>query len=282
MPSTGSFVPLGNYAYIQRATTVASETSTDPTVIVIFGWMSAKLGHLHKYTEVYQEMYPQATLILVRSELSFFLTSTSALETHFKPVIEALEALGCLEDGQRILTHTFSNGGSFHLLAFARMLASKAVDMQTPRPPSAMVIDSSPGGADLASAQRALTVSVRNSLLRLLAKGFVRLAYCFLWAIGQISRRPNPVHAMAAGLRRPCVLPWIDGRSPRLYVYSKADDMVPWADIEENIARSTSDGLDVRRLRFEDSAHVAHARVHPEEYWAAVRTLWADACLVHN
>ncbi|KAJ6553576.1 hypothetical protein DFH09DRAFT_1366190 [Mycena vulgaris] len=280
--SAGSFLPLGRHAFIQRAASSPSTPDDTPTVIVIFGWMSAKLSHLHKYSAMYRKIYPHATLILVRSELSYIWATTSMLKARFRPVVEALEALGCLENRQRILTHTFSNGGSLHVLALARMLSSVPVDTQTLRPPSALIIDSSPGGDSLDRIQLALTSSIRNILLKLIANGFVRLVYCFLWIVGHLLRRPSPVQVIMAGLRRPRVLPWIDERSPRLYIYSKADEMVPWADVEENAAAAASEGLDVRRLRFDNSAHVAHARIHPEEYWAAVRNIWADACRGKN
>lgn len=51
-----------------------------------------------------------------------------------------------------------------------------------------------------------------------------------------------------------------------------------------NVVRRSSvdvvglDGLDVRRVCFEKSPHVAHARFYPEQYWTAVREVWTDAC----
>ncbi|KAF8206846.1 hypothetical protein K438DRAFT_449121 [Mycena galopus ATCC 62051] len=99
-----------------------------------------------------------------------------------------------------------------------------------------------------------------------------------MWIFGQILNKPSPVLVMMAALRNPRVLPWIDERTPRLYLYSKVDEIVPMADVEVHAARSASEGLDVRKLCFDTSAHVAHARVYPEEYWGSVKRVWADAC----
>ncbi|KAJ7760634.1 hypothetical protein DFH07DRAFT_816203 [Mycena maculata] len=285
--SVGSFTPLGHHAFIQRlASSPSSPSSNDPTVILIFGWMSAKLAHLHKYTTMYNQIYPDAIIILVRSHLSIFWKSGSALDARFKPVIEVLKALGCLENRQRILTHSFSNGGSFHLLELDRILSSRKkidTDGQTPQtPPSALIIDSSPGGDTLDKLQLAVTSPLKSLVLRFLANLFIRLVFCVWWTRDQLLRRPSPIHKMMRALRRPRVLPWLDARSPRLYVYSKMDEMVPWRDVEEHAAQSAGDGLDVRLVCFEESPHVAHARVYPEEYWAAVRKVWADACAVRN
>ncbi|KAJ6468307.1 hypothetical protein C8R45DRAFT_837987, partial [Mycena sanguinolenta] len=250
-------------------------------VILIFGWMSAQLAHLHKYTAMYREIYPNATIILVRSPLSLFWTSASGLASglsRYAPLLAALEALGCLDDRQRILTHSFSNGGGFHLIALSKMLPPKI--FQSPRSPSALIIDSAPGGDTLDKAMRAVTSPLKNTLIRLLASGVVVFYYCIMWTVGRIVSRPSPIAAMMTALRNPRVLPWIDERSPRLYIYSKADQMVPSVDVEAHAARCAREGLDVRKVCFDKSAHVTHARVYPEEYWAAVRSLWTDASQV--
>ena len=65
--------------------------------------------------------------------------------------------------------------------------------------------------------------------------------------------------------------------TPRLYLYSQADEMVPWTEVEEHAEEARKAGLDVRMERFEGSPHVAHARTDPERYWGAVKKVWEDA-----
>ncbi|KAJ7732139.1 hypothetical protein B0H16DRAFT_1893125 [Mycena metata] len=272
------FTPLGRHAYIQVPTADSVPSSlTDPTVVIIFGWMSAKLSHLHKYTAIYREIWPGATIILVRSHLSVFWSPPSVLKARFKPVIEVLTALGCLEKRQRILTHTFSNGGAFHLKEFAKMFPSTAA-ADGPRPSSAFIIDSAPGGDTLAKLMLAVVSPIKNVWIGRLVQCAVVIIYGLWWIVGHLLRQPNPIQAMMNALQNPRVVPWIDGCTPRLYVYSKADVMVPWADIEEHAAQSASQGLPVQRLCFEKSPHVAHARVYPEAYWTAVKNTWDAAC----
>ncbi|KAK7032750.1 hypothetical protein R3P38DRAFT_2918692 [Favolaschia claudopus] len=279
MASLAGWASLGQQAFIQRAASSSPSDSTDPKVIVIFGWMSAKLSHLHKYTVQYRELYPFSTIVLVRSTLSLFWTSAGGTEARFRPVIAALEALECFDDHQRILTHSFSNGGGLHVATLAKMISAR-----TPRTlrsgPSALVIDSAPGGASLQKTMTAVTAPIRNKFLKRLAKGGFVLWWFFMMLLGRLLNRPQPLVAMMKALRNPRLLPWIDERSPRLYIYSNADQMVPAADVEEHAAQSASEGLDVRQLRFDKSAHVEHARVYPGEYWAAIQKLWTDACQV--
>jgi hypothetical protein len=58
---------------------------------------------------------------------------------------------------------------------------------------------------------------------------------------------------------------------PRLYVFSKADELVPYGDVQVHAEDARKKGYaEVRQVLFEDSAHCAHAMAHKDEYWGAV------------
>ncbi|KAJ3510688.1 hypothetical protein NLJ89_g4526 [Agrocybe chaxingu] len=131
--ANSGIVPIGKGIYLSRKPKddidVESEVAA-PTVILLFGWMGAQLPHLLKYIKVYDELYPQATKIVIRSEASFFWTIKKRKNAYLAPVVEALEALGCLPPRKsssalvrngtidpvlpppkpRVLVHVFSNG----------------------------------------------------------------------------------------------------------------------------------------------------------------------------
>lgn len=69
--------------------------------------------------------------------------------------------------------------------------------------------------------------------------------------------------------------------SPRLYLYSHADAIIPSADVEAAIAADRARGLDVSTVCFEASDHVAHYRAHPEEY-ARACTQFVNRCLARS
>ncbi|KAJ7056737.1 hypothetical protein C8F01DRAFT_1154732 [Mycena amicta] len=283
------YTPLGKHAFMYRppdsAEFTASDDATqaaDPTLVFVFGWMAARRSHLLKYTETYRTLYPGATIIVLRSHLSFFFVSRAILAERFHPVIEVLEALGCFEGQQRILTHSFSNGGSLHILALNRLLASKQ-KVTTPIPPSALIIDSSPGGTSIYRIVLALVSPIQNKPIRLLSRLLATIVLSLLYIVlGVLLRRPSAIERMISTLSQRRLLPWLDTdahtQSPRLYVYSKRDEMVPWRDIEKHFTECERAGMDVRKVRFEGSPHVAHARMYPKEYWGAVRKVWEDAC----
>jgi len=59
----------------------------------------------------------------------------------------------------------------------------------------------------------------------------------------------------------------------KLYLYSKADAMIGWRDVEINAKEADAKGWVVKRVRFEKSRHVNHLTEDPERYWAAVQGL---------
>lgn len=63
--------------------------------------------------------------------------------------------------------------------------------------------------------------------------------------------------------------------TPRTYVFSQADDLIHWRDIEDHAA-DAADRLGVTSMlvRYKGSGHCAHTREDEECYWNAVRRTW--------
>lgn len=61
----------------------------------------------------------------------------------------------------------------------------------------------------------------------------------------------------------------------RAYVYSEADEFVDHRAVEEHAEYAEVNGyVVVRRDKFLNSQHVAHARSDPDRYWSLVRNTW--------
>ncbi|KAL0578075.1 hypothetical protein V5O48_003893, partial [Marasmius crinis-equi] len=133
-PALKNFVSIGKGVYLRRAAqdVTTRQDPRAPNVILIFGWMAAKIGHLQKYTSIYEEMYPDATQVVVRNEPIFFISREPTRQALLQPVVEVLDSLGCLSTSAkgkylangngtsngstpssvpapRILVHSFSN-----------------------------------------------------------------------------------------------------------------------------------------------------------------------------
>ncbi|KAF5354407.1 hypothetical protein D9758_010743 [Tetrapyrgos nigripes] len=288
--NSAEFVSIGKDIYLRPVDKAASITanSSGPEVILVFGWMGAKLPHIHKYTKKYEQLYPAATQILIRSEPSYFMSFPWTRRALLRPVVKTLQALGHVPSSPqsklmpqpRILVHSFSNGGSLQMLALGQLLQSQGVTpelYQNAKVSSALIIDSCPGGESLSSAIKVFAQFFPNPLLRLPITAIMVFLYAirvirtgFFGTVPMFTRLKN-------ALVEPSILPWFDENTPRLYVYSRTDELVPFDEVSAHVVRARGAGQNVREEVFDRSPHVAHARTDPVRYWSVVQELWTSA-----
>lgn len=171
-------------------------------------------------------------------------------------------------------------GGSLHLILLASILRSLS-PAGWPKflrcPASALIIDSSPGGRSLRNIINAFVAQVRNPLIRTFLAIFALGLYGLDLALFKLFGVTRRIDHIEEQLLNPSLLPWMAKDTPRLYFFSKKDDMVPWEEVKAHTEKAREAGLAVRTELFEDSPHVAHARKDPERYWIAVQNLWGEA-----
>ncbi|KAI5831849.1 hypothetical protein K523DRAFT_268943 [Schizophyllum commune Tattone D] len=256
---------------------IVKETS-DPDLIILCGWMGAKLSHLHKYSHVYHEWYPNATILLIQSEPAFFFKPNSWNEQMLIPAAEVIESFATADaTPPRILAHSFSNGGSSQLCTLGSLLRSRSRS-PTSAAASALIVDSAPATGTLGTAIRAFAGLIPNPIVRFavsaVVASFWSFNHYFLFPVFGVL----PVgEKLKADLCRPDVLPWMGKGSERLYVHSKTDELVGWEEVREHVERVREKGIKVREVLLERAPHVALARANPELYWGAVKELWTDA-----
>ncbi|PFH51089.1 hypothetical protein AMATHDRAFT_59790 [Amanita thiersii Skay4041] len=280
-----AFTVIGDGVLIKRPLNVSQQDETRPTLIIIFGWMGAKLPHLQKYTAGYDQLYPNATQILVRCEAVSFWMPEWMKRNSLHSVIQSLEALGCItkdstssngtNQKHRILVHVFSNGGCVQLLTLRRQLGSYQTANTSS---SAIIFDSCPGSGSLDVSKRAFASVVRFAPLRVLVTFCLYIFYFISFIRRKLFGVPTFFERMRIQLAKASILPWLHKGSPRLYVYSKKDDLIPWMDVEAHAQDAEACCQDVRMERYETSMHVAHIRQDPERYWRAIQELWNAAC----
>ncbi|TFK63304.1 hypothetical protein BDN72DRAFT_882181 [Pluteus cervinus] len=297
------FVSIGQDVYLSRPVTSIPNEARDPTVIIIFGWMGAQPSHLKKYTAVYEELYPSSTQVLVRCHWSTFWTTQVALRNRVMPVLELLEDRGCipvrvkLDDFSSVLVHVFSFGGLYQLHALHQLIALRhsvlpmmpsASSYATPR--AALILDSSPTYGGLASAIRSFTAAIKNPVVWCIIVAFLCLDHWIrqLLIFLRILPKGDWIYRICMAFNTPSVrastpqgrsatfIPWMTQDAPRLYLYSRKDELVAFRDVERHAAEAkAAAGLrDVRLETFEDTPHVAHATKYPDRYWGAVKDLW--------
>ncbi|KAA1467162.1 hypothetical protein DENSPDRAFT_832139, partial [Dentipellis sp. KUC8613] len=262
-------------------------------LVIIFGWMSAQVPHLLKYTQEYEKLYPYATQIVVRSEPSFFFKGRAAQEAQAEPLIDCLEQIGYLEpqgkslaapvQHPRILVHAFSNGGASQAVLLSDVLKTRSLAAPTSSVrsiPSALILDSTPGNSKLSTAVTAFTVQIRNPLLRYPTMLFMAVGLAFIFVYTSLLGHERTIDVLRRRLLDPALFPWTHQETPRLYVYSEHDKLVPCDSVRAHVREAKGRGYEVAVEEFGDSAHVAHARTDPKRYWAAVKSIWERAVIV--
>jgi len=147
---------------------------------------------------------------------------------------------------------------------------------------SALIFDSAPGQPTLKNGITAFSHSIPRGLSFIFKPLLVTwLSLTGVWAFVRrsILRRPNEWETLFGRLSAPNLLPWFTAKTPRLYFYSKADQLVEWKPLQAHIGQVKQElgsGGVVREEMFEQTPHVAHARVYPQRYWSAVRKLWDE------
>ncbi|CAG7849780.1 SubName: Full=Uncharacterized protein {ECO:0000313/EMBL:CCA74862.1} [Serendipita indica DSM 11827] len=263
--------------FVQGNESARPVDSTDPSLILIFGWMDGKLAHVAKFSAGYRVMFPYSNQIVVQSRADLFILPKFVLRNRLRPILPLLRNLGVVGSAptkHRILVHALSNGGACQLNYLSQILKKEATNVIT----SAMVLDSTPGGDDIRSAIYVFNHTIANPILR----------WVFLFAIGIVQAvavllRLVPVRMhdiIRKAICSPNWLPWTNKTTPFLYVYSKTDRSVPYKQVQAHTEKAETMGQDVTRLVFDDSPHVAHMRSDPERYWTAVQALWNKALLV--
>ncbi|XP_006458975.1 hypothetical protein AGABI2DRAFT_191067 [Agaricus bisporus var. bisporus H97] len=305
MTANDTCVKVGEGIHLYRPTEPGPIKSSHPTVVLIFGWMAARFSHLQKYTSIYRERYPNTTLVLTQCEPSFFWSSQRAQHKALAPLVDVLEALGLIHPLQeaskprktpldsivplpthRILLHVFSNGGCCQLMILGSIISNRraaSLTTATHTPASALILDSCPGDGGFSSAERAFTISVTNPLLRMLVKLGVIILFSLRLVMEHVFRQQSAIPFMRSQLNDPDMVPWLNKNSPRLYIYSEGDEMVPVHAVEQHMKDAVEKGFNVQPVKFgKESKHVAHARSDPSRYWGATEQMWKEAIGVQD
>jgi Eukaryotic protein of unknown function (DUF829) len=262
--------------YISLGSADDSTTSdAPPELILLFTWMGAAPKHIAKYTATYQLLYPQSAILLIRTgftDVAFrpYCNLWRRLTPAVTKTLSTITTAASQGRKPRILVHAFSNGGSFTFLTFAKLFRQRA---GTTIPLLALILDSGPGRSDYARSINAIMAGVpQHPLVRLPARGAVHVMLTAMWALNKVLGAESIVQQSYREMNDGGIF---DMDTPRLYLYSKSDEMVNWRHVEAHaeIARKKGD-VRVECVRFEKSGHVNHVREDGEKYWDAVRRCW--------
>jgi len=273
-------------------TTLSTANSTDPSLVLLATWMDARDVHISKYIVRYQTLYPQASILVVKSSFRYFLAPNLA-RRELLPAVEVIhDALDHLSSDRenskpRLLIHVFSNGGScmlyylYEIYGKSEQEYPNAMTLNDKKyshhnatdviPSHITIFDSVPGRWSYSASTGSVLAGIPAGLVRRLAFPLVHLLGLW-WIIKYLLLKiPEETHVWGLAHNDPLKANEIC----RSYVYSQADELIHYLHVEEHADHAEANGfVVVRRERFHDSQHVAHARSYPDQYWAVVKDTW--------
>ncbi|GFF34670.1 transmembrane protein 53 [Aspergillus udagawae] len=267
-----SFVKLSSSVYLQDPVEDIGYSGKQPRVIVLAFWMNASSRALVKYVVEYRRLAPSAKIVFILSSSNDFMFHASQKAQHARlaPAVEAIQASGIPEGP--VFLHMFSNGG---VASTTHFLTAYLEATGKPLRVSSMIIDSAPGNATISASLKAFSfVLPKIWLLRYLSKFLLFVLLVVGSLVRRLTRTPDAVSRARNAINNHGLLRGAsqnDGPA-RCYIYSDADELVDWRDVEQHSWDAQAKGWVVQREKFLGSPHVCHMRSDPERYWNIVKT----------
>lgn len=257
--------------YYPSSSSTNNTTKNAPDLIILLPWLSAPPRPIAKYLTGYQRLYPNTPILLFQTPLSDMIWRSNMLQhLRLQPGIEATLAHTQHTSNPQILMHLFSNGGAHQACQFATAYLQAT---GTPLPIRAMILDSSPGRGTYQRSLEAMTLSLpsRNLIIRWLGMTMVHLTLVVAWVMRHVLGMEDMIEKIRKGLNDRSLFR-LEAR--RCYLYSTADRLVEWEDVEGHCREAAELGYTVDRVRFDRSKHAAHVLEDESRYWGAVKGVW--------
>jgi Eukaryotic protein of unknown function (DUF829) len=241
------------------------------SLVILCTWMGAAPRQISKYTDGYRKLFPKASILLIESSLPDMThRSQAAQQERLKPACEVI-ASHLLGGGQQTVLHAFSNAGA----QTATQLAERLQREHGSVPFTRTIFDSCPGRNDPAQVARAVTIAMpRRYFIRAIAVCSMHIWAIVYFFILRTIHIDDPISRTRRRLNDPALFP---PSIPRLYLYSKADQMVGSIDIHKHALEAKAKGyLTIRETVFEMSSHCALVNEDREKYWNSVKVLAVD------
>lgn len=235
--------------------------SHSPSLIVLCTWVSAQPKPIARYTDNYRRYFPDASILIVETSLyhMVFLTDKGH-QNRLKIVTDII----CNQNGT-VHLHGFSNGGAVTVSQLLFALPSSHRQNIF----SALVLDSCPGRGTYGRTAKAMIFSLpKIPVVRLLGAVAVHTVLVILYVLDKLGFG-NVISRARWRLNDESLF---ELKMPRLYIYSKVDEMVCSSDVHDHADEARKKGYErLNELVFDRSGHCAHIREDEDKYWKAVK-----------
>ncbi|GCC25499.1 enoyl-CoA hydratase domain-containing protein 2, mitochondrial isoform X3 [Chiloscyllium punctatum] len=231
----------------------------DP-VVILLGWGGCQDKHLSKYSQIYKN---QGCIVLryIAPWQQIFFTGifSKNLQRTARKLLDLLFDIGI--EGHPILFHVFSNAGCMLYRHIVELQCNKTETYFTKLRVVGIIFDSAPGNRNLQGSIQAFN-TVLGSSTNVIVK-CIAIPIFVLMVLLKVMLYPVTQFVS---------LPFYDAlkvdpsRWPQLFLYSKADKIIYYKDIEAMINTRKMLNIQVQSVDFETSQHVNHFREFPEKY----------------
>ncbi|KAJ8108230.1 hypothetical protein OPT61_g8319 [Boeremia exigua] len=257
------FTTIGYNIYLWTS----SSYDTASPLVLLFAWNAAAAKHIAKYTASYQRLFPSSRIVLVRCYTSDMYTRSARYPDLLRPALDI--ARQHLDAGGEALVHSFSNGGGNQVNEFAKAWVAK---YSSKFPMRVQIMDSSPTKGPWMKSHAAISAGLPRSWFWEWFGGLlVHLLLLASFMVNVARRKENKMVVLCREMNNEEIF---DNRVPRVYLYSRADKMVGYEEVEEHAAIAKRKGWDVTMVTFEKSAHCGHVREDEGKYWKAILEAW--------
>ncbi|KAF5863956.1 hypothetical protein ETB97_009063 [Aspergillus alliaceus] len=275
--------PIGQDIYLyQPANHHPNPNPTDsPALITLCTWLGgATPQRIQKYIYGYRFLYPDSAILLITTRiLEISALPFSVLHARLGPardVIRQLSSSTSEGSPHSILLYIFSHGGCNTAIQLAISLCtdSNHPSFEIGKYLGVLIFDCCPGDTSFDRAYQAAALSLQSSLPGQMI-GSV-LLYPVIGLINgiQMTGWMSSVRDLRKQLNDPQV---VGTSAARLYLYSTADRMVGWEDVESHQREAKSFlGCVVEGIAFPDSPHCALVRDHADRYGGGIKTFWTE------
>ncbi|XP_078074711.1 transmembrane protein 53 [Mustelus asterias] len=231
----------------------------DP-VIILLGWSGSQDKHLAKYSNIYKN---QGCIVLRYTApwRQIFFSGIFSKNLHYtaRKLLDLLFDIG-IED-HPIMFHVFSNGGCMLYRHIVELQCNKTETYFTKLNVIGTIFDSAPGNRNLQGGIRALS-AVLGSSTNVFVKCIAIPAFVLI-AVLKVVLYPVTQFVSLSCYDALKVNP---SRWPQLYLYSKADKIISYKEVEAMIKIRKQLDIHVQSVDFNTSQHVNHFREYPDEY----------------
>ncbi|XP_048395797.2 transmembrane protein 53 isoform X1 [Stegostoma tigrinum] len=231
----------------------------DP-VVILLGWGGCQDKHLSKYSYMYKN---QGCIVLryIAPWQQIFFTGIFSRNLHCtaRKLLNLLFDIGI--EGHPILFHVFSNAGSMLYRHIVELQCNKTEIYFTKLRVVGTIFDSAPGNRNLQGSIRALK-TVLGSSTNVIIKCIAIPAFVLIVVLKVLL---YPVTQFVS-LSFYDALKVDPSRWPQLFLYSKADKIIYYKDVESMIKIRKMQNIQVQSMDFKTSQHVNHFREFPDEY----------------